>query len=216
VASPDAFLCAAVPAGVFGVLACEGGGRAGQHLGCGGQQPGLDRLDRHDVVRALGFDEVFRGDALGMHGVHRHPVTGQVQFGDQGGEFGDLAALVRYLVLGEHDPALAGGGCQKMWPRMTAIDRQLLEIVPYGDAAASVDHYWGGSAGMWFVEVAPTRLGCAAFSVGFDGADELSVMVGHTSFDLSAVQDEELDEFREIVEAVLAGRFVEAGPGCGV
>jgi hypothetical protein len=42
---------------------------------------------------------------------------GQVHFGHQGGEFGELAALVRHLVLGNHDRAIVGGCSQQVRAR---------------------------------------------------------------------------------------------------
>jgi hypothetical protein len=95
------------------------------------------------------------------------------------------------------------------------LDDRVREIVqtalePYDDDVASVRWLWSEPARMWFVEVTPAGDGSAWLSVGVDD-DLLSVTVADTWFELFPVNDTALDEFAAIVEAIFAGRVVEAG-----
>lgn len=94
-------------------------------------------------------------------------------------------------------------------------DRRIVEIVrealaPYGAGAALVEVLpWDRET--WGIEVQPTRQGCAPVLVGFDGVD-LSVLVSQTWWDW-IVDEATLDALRDVVDAVFAGQFEEAGGG---
>lgn len=95
------------------------------------------------------------------------------------------------------------------------LDSAVLEVVceelaRYGDVAI-VEQQWVAAAEMWFVQVEPVNGQAASLEVGVDG-DVLSVTVGHTCFEMFPVDESSLDNFRQIVRAVLAGRIEEAGP----
>jgi hypothetical protein len=65
----DAFFGAAMSSRVFGVLGGEIGRGPGQHPRRSGQQARVVRLDRHEVVRACGTEEVCGGFVLSVQGI---------------------------------------------------------------------------------------------------------------------------------------------------
>ncbi|HEV2887172.1 MAG TPA: hypothetical protein VGX49_09705 [Jatrophihabitans sp.] len=95
-----------------------------------------------------------------------------------------------------------------------ALHRLLSDAVAQLAAgSASVTQAWSEQAGMWFVEVRPTRADAAPISAAFDGDDLLSITLADTWFEMFPVSDAGLARFGRIVAAVLAGRMVQAGRG---
>lgn len=95
------------------------------------------------------------------------------------------------------------------------LDSAVLEVVreelaKHGDVAI-LEQQWVDAAEMWFVQVAPVNGRAVPLEVGVDG-DDLSVTVGRTCFEMFPVSESSLDNFRQIVRAILAGRIEEAGP----
>lgn len=86
-------------------------------------------------------------------------------------------------------------------------------VAESADGAASVTQAWSERAGMWFVEVCPSRADAAPISAAFDGDDLLSITIAGTWFEMFPVSEEQLARLGRIVRAVLAGRMVEAGRG---
>jgi len=99
----------------------------------------------------------------------------------------------------------------------TVIDEALRLLVgdalaAYAPSSGTLTHGWSDEAGMWFTEVTPRDPAAASLSIAFDGNDLLSVTVGTTWFEIFPVTSpRDLDQVREIVEAVFAGRVEESG-----
>lgn len=65
---------------------------------------------------------------------------------------------------------------------------------------------------MWHLEITPAAPGAAAAYVAYGGGDEVTLGFGETHVYLwDADPDQLADDVRTILEAVFAGRFVEAG-----
>jgi hypothetical protein len=113
-----------------------------------------------------------------------------------------------------HSHAMANTGA----PTPSKMDRALLDAVSetleeLPDDVLTLTHTWVEDAGMWFVKVHP-RLGTAAeFSIGHDGEDLLSVVVGNIWFEIFPFKSvKELGYVRKIAGAVFAGKVEESGP----
>lgn len=66
---------------------------------------------------------------------------------------------------------------------------------------------------MWGLHVTPRAPGAAAVYIAYGGGDEVTLGFGETHVYIWDDDPEALaDEVQEILEAVFAGRFIEAGP----
>ena len=99
--------------------------------------------------------------------------------------------------------------------RYRAALRQAVEetLTPYGPQAAVIEETVPDTPGLWCLEVRPTAEGAAPASIAYlGGADEIVVGFGRTHVYLSDDDHHLLArEVRDLLEAVFAAKFVEAG-----
>lgn len=85
-------------------------------------------------------------------------------------------------------------------------------LAGYGSGAAKVDEGWNAEHEVWGIDITPTAGGAAPAYLAYSGGDEVSFGFGCTSLYLWHDDPEMLaDKVRVLLEAVFAGRFVEAG-----
>ncbi|MDQ1495235.1 MAG: hypothetical protein QOG69_1718, partial [Actinomycetota bacterium] len=80
----------------------------------------------------------------------------------------------------------------------------------YGDVA-TVEFGYQEGARMWFTTVQSHVAGAAAIEAAFGGDDTLFLRAGGVHAELFPVGEPAWETFRQIVAAVLAGRFSEVG-----
>ncbi len=99
--------------------------------------------------------------------------------------------------------------------RYQAALRQAVEeaLATYGPQAAVIEETVPDTPGLWCLEVQPTAEGAAPASIAYlGGADEIVVGFGRTHMYMWNDDHHQLArEVRDLLEAVFAAKFVEAG-----